>query len=218
MTYIALIGDIVASKQLPGSRRAATQQALDASLKALNRSRRRLGLASGFTITLGDEFQALFHSADALWQCLFRIERDLYPTDFRFALGCGEIATKINPKTALGMDGPAFHAARAGIDRLRERDVRYGVFGLTPEPPYLNDTLTLISRQRQTWKPARIETFVDLLEGARPAETAERLDLSPQAIYKNIAEGNLETIQRILFQCTADLNQALATGGKTGTS
>lgn len=209
MPYIALIGDIVASKQLPDSQRAEIQAALAQSLKALNRSRKRLGIASNFTITLGDEFQALFATADSLWHCLFRIERDLFPTNLRFALGYGDIVTPINQKTALGMDGPAFHRARDGIDALRARDDRYGVFGLEPEPAYLNDALTLISRQRQTWKRARIETFVDTLAGEKPATIAKRLKLSPQAVYKNIADGNLEPIQRILAQCSTDLNQAL---------
>ncbi|MEM1434917.1 MAG: SatD family protein [Pseudomonadota bacterium] len=214
MAYIALIGDMVASKSLPDSRRAEVQTALADSLAALNRGRKRLGIASNFTITLGDEFQALFASADALWLCLFRIERDLYPTDLRFALGVGEIVTQINQKSALGMDGPAFHRARDGIELLRERNDRYGVFGLTPEPPYLNDTLTLISRQRETWKQARIETFVDTLAGHKPAAIANRLGLSPQAIYKNITDGNLTPIQRILEQCSADLNQALPGAGQ----
>lgn len=208
-TYLAVIGDIVGSREQSADDRAETQQRLEASLKALNRSRKRLGIASDFTITLGDEFQVLLHSAAHVWHCLFRIERDLYPSDLRFALGVGEIVTSIKQRTALGMDGPAFHHARAGIETLRRAELRYGVYGLDPEPPYLADALELISRQRNTWKLARVETFVDLLEGQPPAATADRLELSVQAIYKNLSDGALHPISRILAACSNQIGQAL---------
>ena len=212
MHHLALIGDIVAAKRLRAGERANLQQRLEDSTRELNRTRRRFAIASNLTITLGDEFQALFRRADRLWQCLFTIERDLYPTELRFAIGVGDIVTSIKPRTALGMDGPAFHRAREGIEQLRETGHRYGIFGLTPEPPFLADTLALISNQRATWKLPRIETLLDQLSGERPQVTATRLGLSPQAIYKNISDGGLEPIQRILEQSTRTLNDALDAG------
>lgn len=214
MRYIALIGDIVASKKLSANERARLQERLEASTHALNRSRKRLRIASDFTITLGDEFQALFSRADHLWACLFTIERDLYPTELRFAIGVGDIVTAVKQRSAIGMDGPAFHEARAGIDVLREQEERYGIFGLRPEPPFLTDTLSLISKQRSTWKLPRVETFLDLLQGAKPQQTAERLGLSSQAIYKNLADGSLEPIHRILQASVTTLNGALEESGK----
>ncbi|MEM9743703.1 MAG: SatD family protein [Pseudomonadota bacterium] len=207
--YLALIGDIVASKRLAAPKRAQIQANLDASLKGLNRQRKRRGIASAFTITLGDEFQALFERADALFPSLFAIERDLYPTRLRFAIGVGRIVTRVHERTALGMDGPAFHEARRGIDVLRNANRRYGVFGLEPASPYLDAALALISHQRETWKPARLETLLDLLDGRKAGSTADRLGLSLQAIYKNISAGALEPITQILDTCTTDLNRAL---------
>src|SRR6218665_467049 len=116
MKYLALIGDVVDSKRLP--RRAEFQVKLEKTLK--NTSSRNPSLASPYTITLGDEFQAVYRNADRLFADIFTIWRDLDPAKVRFAVGVGELSTSINPKQALGMDGPAFHHARDAITALKK--------------------------------------------------------------------------------------------------
>src|SRR4051794_22304060 len=86
MKVIAIIGDIVASKAL--QRRAAFQRRLAATLAATNRA--NAALASPYTITLGDEFQAVYRSADRLWIDVVEILAAIHPVEARFALGVGD--------------------------------------------------------------------------------------------------------------------------------
>ena len=76
MKRIVLIGDIVSSKQITD--RALIQERLAAALEELN-NRQDPDLASPYTITLGDEFQAVFDSADALFCDAISILLALHP-------------------------------------------------------------------------------------------------------------------------------------------
>ncbi len=88
--------------------RAGLQKSLLGVLARLNKSHAG-SLLSPFTLTLGDEFQALLPDASALWRMIANIQAELHPVRVRFGIGVGEIVTEINREAALGMDGPAFH-------------------------------------------------------------------------------------------------------------
>ena len=115
MKYLVLIGDIVASRRLPA--RAQFQRRMKCVLQALNS--RRKSLVSPYTLTLGDEFQAVYRDADTAFADVFGLMAEIAPVQARFALSVGEIVTPINPAQSIGMDGPAFHRARALLDRLK---------------------------------------------------------------------------------------------------
>src|SRR4051812_44362234 len=112
MQAIAIIGDIVASKD--PRRRDAFQRQLAKALAARNREKGS-GLVSPYTITLGDEFQAVYRSARNLWTDIVTLLAEIHPVQARFALGVGDLTTRLNRRQALGMDGPAFHRTRAAI-------------------------------------------------------------------------------------------------------
>src|SRR5438270_579082 len=116
MQAIAIIGDIVDSKDI--ARRDAFQRKLAKALTARGKEKKS-GLVSPYTITLGDEFQAVYRSAHHLWTDIITLLGDIHPVQARFAIGVGELTTRINHRQALGMDGPAFHRARAAITELK---------------------------------------------------------------------------------------------------
>ena len=101
---IALIGDIIESKKI--QKRAEAQKKLLLQFNKINSISKTL--ASPYTITLGDEFQALYKKADDLFRDIWRIALLLHPERIRFSIGVGELSTKINKKQSIGMDGPAF--------------------------------------------------------------------------------------------------------------
>jgi hypothetical protein len=74
-------------------------------------------LISPYTITLGDEFQAVLKNARHLFGDIITILYVIYPTKIRFSIGIGDIQTPVNPNQAIGMDGTAFYNARTGIDK-----------------------------------------------------------------------------------------------------
>ncbi len=69
---------------------------------------------SPFTITLGDEFQAVYGGFEAVLGDTVEIIAEVYPHRLRMALGHGPLSTDLNPTAALGMDGPCFAAAIEG--------------------------------------------------------------------------------------------------------
>ncbi len=206
MPMLALIADIRSSRQV--KKRAELQSGLRRCLDRLNQ--RSQGLASPYTITLGDEFQALFNSADGVMSDILEILSELHPVSIRFALGVGEITTDINPRQALGMDGPAFYRAREAMAQLKSSDDLFRIEGLPDDTNRLsNHSLQLLSHLCNKWRQSRFRILVGLMEGLSVRELAGQLQLSDKAIYKNISEGALEPVQGLLEDITLQLNQAL---------
>jgi hypothetical protein len=195
MIGIAVIGDIRGSRDLPD--RARTQTQLRSACDELNARTDDLQLLSPFTVTLGDEFQALFQASGGLWRGIFRIESLLKPVRLRFGVGVGAIDTEINREAAIGMDGPAFHRARESVTGLKRDGGSYRVQGLGQAERLARHALDLVSHERDSWRENRVDIFSSMLAGVSVAEMAQSLGISEQAVYKNIREGQLETIRGI---------------------
>ncbi|MDF1691429.1 MAG: SatD family protein [Zhongshania sp.] len=207
MSYIALIGDIVASKSL--SDRAAVQRRLTRCCAALNSRADGLGIISPFTVTLGDEFQALFVAAKDIWPCIAEIEAEMYPVQIRFALGLGDIATDINREAALAMDGPAFHRARAGIETMKKDKVRYRLLGLHRGEGLVRHSLDMLSHNRDKWQQNRHRILSALLQQQSINDIATKLGVSEQAVYRNIRDGDLESVIGLMHEIGVLMTESL---------
>ncbi len=185
---IVLIGDLVASRALAD--RGLVQQRLSAALADANA--RPSSIASPYTITLGDEFQAVLRRPDRVFRDAVAIQATLHPVQVRFSLAVGPLATPVNPDQALGMDGPAFHAARAGIDALKQRGGRYRIDILDPDVADLaNAALGVIAHAMDKWQTRRFRVLSALQTNTPIAAIALQLGVSEQAVYKNISDGDL---------------------------
>ena len=188
---LVLIGDIMASRQVKD--RAGLQSKLIQVIELINK--RNPGLDSPYTLTLGDEFQAVLNRADQVFHDLVSLSAAIYPCRARFALALGRIETPINPHQAIGMDGEAFHLARAVIDELKKDDELFGVKGLQgPGAALAVATLRLLSWEIRKWKHTRIQVLDLLLADHSVAQMARRLNLSDKTIYKSIDAGNLHRV------------------------
>lgn len=210
--YLALVGDIKRSRSL--ANRALVQERLEAVCGQLNRDADALDLLSPLTVTLGDEFQALFGSAGALWRVVFAVEAALQVEEgaavsLRFGIGLGELSTPVNEKAAIGMDGPAFYRAREAIDSLKQDDRCYRVGGLRRRDAMVGHALDYISFQRAGWRHNRVQVFSDLLQGKSPADIARRVGISDRAVYKNIRHGDLETLAGFLASVAELIDEEL---------
>jgi hypothetical protein len=208
---LVLIADIEASRKIEGKEREDLQQRLEKILDALNEQAD--GLVSPYTITLGDEFQAVFDKADKVFVQILKIMAALHPVVVRFSLGVGEIATPINNEQAIGMDGPAFHEAREGIDILKESgnliNIRIeGEDNLTLK--IVNGSLQLLSKQIRSWNKKRITILHMLKEGYDYKAITKELDISRAAFYKNKEAGLLEVVDELSDNIAKVINQKLA--------
>lgn len=132
------------------------------------------------------------------------------PELLRFALGIGEIATAINPEQAIGMDGEAFHLARAGIDRLREARTHCRVDGPAVLPEALiNHGLALAFGRFDSPQSSRLPLVAGLRAGESVAVIAERLGKAPQTLYKTIRTANLHDVTGFLIAVETLLDQVL---------
>lgn len=204
---IALIADIVQSREIKD--RDKFQQRLQNQLQTINK--RNKNLLSPYTLTLGDEFQAVYSKADNLFNDIWAIMSGLYPHKARFALGVGTLATPVNPKRAIGMDGPAFHFARNGISDLKETSYLIKIAGeQIPHLTLLNNCLYLMSQSTANWSANRFQVLNGLLAGWSRKKIAGQLGISTVAVYKNINKGSLDVLIDLNKEICKMLNEALA--------
>ncbi|HFE63174.1 MAG TPA: hypothetical protein ENK14_02015 [Caldithrix sp.] len=207
MKIIALIGDILSSREVP--ERNELQQKLDRTLSQVNRS--NPALLSPYTITLGDEFQAVYRNADSLFEDIWQIMLGIFPQKIRFSIAVGTLSTPINRRQAIGMDGPAFHFAREGIQQLKKTSYLFKLSGEAfPEQELINYSLNLISADVNNWEKNRMQILVGLLLGKKRKDLAEQLGISNVAVYKNIRAGALEAIIGIGRESAKLINRELA--------
>ncbi|WP_347099444.1 SatD family protein, partial [Streptococcus mutans] len=119
MIYIAIIGDLISSKTI--TNRPKSQKQLQNLLNQINKKYKEL-LKSAFTITTGDEFQALLVPNPQIFQIIDEIALGFKPYQIRFGVGSGSILTEINPEQSIGSDGPAYWHARAAIDYIHDKN------------------------------------------------------------------------------------------------
>ncbi len=203
---IAVIGDVTNSRGIP--RRESFQRKL-ASTLAVAGNAAGAALASPYTITLGDEFQAVYRRPETLWAELIEVLAALHPVHVRFAIGVGELTTRINPEQALGMDGPAFHRAREGIERLKEQGGTFMIVGGDPaEWALANHTLALWSHALQKWSRNRLQILAGLLRERPVREIEGELSISRVAVNKNIHAAALEEVIGICHELSRALDRA----------
>ena len=206
--YIALIGDIEQSKKLEREMRIKTQETLLSLFNRLNS--KGDSLISPYTLTLGDEFQTVYSKGDDLFRHIWMIMASVHPVMVRFSIGAGDITTNINRKSSLGMDGPAFHRARDGMDQLKKTK---GLICLNSGDEQINHLINNIFRfiegNIRSWKKNRLLILHKLREGNEVKQIAGELDLSEVAVYKNINTGNLEALIDLEKSITRLINETI---------
>lgn len=206
MKKIVLIGDIISSKKI--GQRSKIQSKLKRIFKKINNSEKNL--SSPLTITLGDEFQAVYSKADSIFHDIWLISLAVYPVKIRFSIGIGEISTRINKKQAIGMDGPAFYNARAGLDKLKQTSY---IFNITEEKledkDIIKQSLFLISHISEGWKEMRLRILTMLYNKVSVLEISKKLKISDKAVYKNINAGALDIIINLTDEISRSINKML---------
>lgn len=214
--HIVLIGDLIGSKELGDKEREQYQSILTEETSRINQE--SSSVISPLTITLGDEFQAVYNDLSAMLADTWSILAALYPVGVRFSIGIGQIYTEINSEQALGMDGPAFHAARDGMDQIKESGRIYNIsLGSPADQPeaslmlvsLVNFSLQFLSNEIQEWKKTRLQILVMLQESVSVKKIAEEIGISESAVYKNKEDGDLNLILNLKESIGKNVNQIL---------
>ena len=217
--YLALIADVIDSKMV--QERFNLQKQLEKTLRKMNEL---FGdyLASCFTLTLGDEFQALLKVDAPVFQIIDTLRSELSPTQLRFGIGLGEIVTAIDPLQSIGADGPAYWNARAAINLVHQKNDYgntqiYFSSGNDSKDLLVNALIASGEAIRSGWRGSQEEILLDLLkrfvysENFSQQDLAQSLDINPSALSKRLKSSSIRVYLRGRAATLASI-QALAKG------
>ena len=217
--YLALIADVIDSKMV--LERFNLQKQLEKTLRKMNEL---FGdyLASCFTLTLGDEFQALLKVDAPVFQIIDTLRSELSPTQLRFGIGLGEIATAIDPLQSIGADGPAYWNARAAINLVHQKNDYgntqiYFSSGNDSKDLLVNALIASGEAIRSGWRGSQEEILLDLLkrfvysENFSQQDLAQSLDINPSALSKRLKSSSIRVYLRGRAAALASI-QALVKG------
>lgn len=209
--YLAIIGDIVDSKNITGELRKQVQYKLEDTLDSVNQQYRDF-IVSDFLITLGDEFQGLLRPNAPVYEIISHIVEGINPepskekyVELRFGIGLGRILTDIK-SVALGMDGPAFHYARNALELSHSRKGHAIVFSAEPDTiseqneSAINAFLGLLAVSRKFWihKASKFnEILPHLRERKNQKDIASLLNCSQPLVSKQVASAYWNEIKEL---------------------
>jgi satD protein len=217
--YLALIADVIDSKIV--QERFDLQKQLEKTLQTMNELFGEF-LASSFTLTLGDEFQALLKVDAPVFQMIDTLRSLLTPTQLRFGIGLGEIVTDIDPLQSIGADGPAYWNARAAINLVHQKNDYgntqiYFSCGKEKQDFFVNALIASGEAIRSDWRGSQEEILLDLLkrcvysENFSQQDLAQSLEINPSALSKRLKSSSIRVYLRGRAAALASI-QSLAKG------
>ena len=217
--YLALIADVIDSKMV--QERFDLQKQLEKTLQTMNELFGEF-LASNFTLTLGDEFQALLKVDAPVFQIIDTLRSLLTPTQLRFGIGLGEIVTDIDPLQSIGADGPAYWNARAAINLVHQKNDYgntqiYFSSGKEKQDFFVNALIASGEAIRSGWRGSQEEILLDLLkrcvysENFSQQDLAQSLEINPSALSKRLKSSSIRVYLRGRAAALASI-QRLAKG------
>ena len=202
--YLALIADVIDSKMV--QERFDLQKQLENTLQKINELFKDC-LASAFTLTLGDEFQALLKVDAPVFQIIDTLRSELTPTQLRFGIGLGEIVTAIDPLQSVGADGPAYWNARAAINFVHQKNDYgntqiYFSSGKENQDFFVNALIASGEAIRSGWRDSQEEILLNLLKRSVYSESfsqqdlAQSLAINPSALSKRLKSSSIRVYLR----------------------
>lgn len=184
--YYVLMGDIIGSSRSDNPKRLRKDfmQVISACNKKFKRE-----ILSPYTVTLGDEFQGIAASLQAMIEAVFYMEEKILYEGLSFKIRYvsvyGEIETAINRLKAHTMLGP-------GLTRAREilTDKRRGVprFRFEFPDPYLteqfNRLFLVFDGLTRRWSPEDGRLILDMLASPHNEEVGKLHDKNRTQIWK----------------------------------
>lgn len=213
--WVAVIGDMVHSRELPAGARAAAQRDFAKLIALLNQKFRR-SIASRFAITLGDEFQALLSNPADIPDIVWTVDTEYHQRDVRLGFGLGTLHTPIQ-RVALNIDGPVLHRARTAITIARKRKMLGGVFdGFGAYDEILTGFAQALRDIRRRLTDRQCEVLMLLRSGKTQIDVAGALGISKQAVSEHAMAAGWETYRTAEQGWKAALELATHRGNHRG--
>lgn len=197
--YIAIIGDLIDSRKIKN--RIEFQENLKDIFITISKKYKNT-IVSNFTLTLGDEFQAILN----LDHNLFKIVDEIYIQighPFRLGIGYGEISTKIDSEMSIGADGEAFWKAREAINYVHGNNYqnRCHIHFIGKNQPFddlVNSILLLTETIKSSWTQLQLETYSLMIknniftDNFNQQEFAKSINISQSSLSKRLSTSNIK--------------------------
>lgn len=203
--YIAVIGDLVASRSMSPEERQQVQERFQAALDEVNQHFSK-EIAALFLITVGDEAQGLLKKIDRLYAILRQIQIKLFPAEIVFGVGVGTLTTEVG-EFAIGADGPAFHRARQALTEAKSERKEYGkaivrdVKFLSENPvldPVVNALFLALAVLRRHWTEKQTRVLNWLEQGKAQKEVSEMLEIALSNVNRTIESTNFREYEQVV--------------------
>ena len=157
-----------------------------------------------------------------VFQIIDTLRSELRPTQLRFGIGLGEIATAIDPLQSIGADGPAYWNARAAINLVHQKNDYgntqiYFSSGKEKQDFFVNALIASGEAIRSGWRGSQEEILLDLLkrcvysENFSQQDLAQSLAINPSALSKRLKSSSIRVYLRGRAAALASI-QSLAKG------
>ncbi len=194
MMHYIFMADVIKSRNIPKKKQFIDQ--LDQLVKDINKKNPE-NILSPLTITLGDEFQAVIKSSNAVFQILFDIDQRIITEkldiSLRYSIVYGEIDTAINKKIAHKMYGQGLTDARKQLDLMKNDKKRYSIQIDESVDQMLNGLLYLYQSLIDQWKKSDFDKLAILFK------SNDYHDLVRSKIYEN-RSGAWKSYQSLRFE------------------
>ena len=196
MIYCAIIADVISSKKIDHIQRRNLQSVLSNSLREINIEYSDK-IESGFTLTLGDEFQGLLNDAGVCFEIAEKLQYTAAPYTLRFGIGIGEIYTDINRQWAIAADGPAYYLARESLDIIKSEKIKsdFPVYLRTNDidEGLINTALGYATEIFSHWSPKQSQSvYIEQYNNQTREQTAQQLGISVSALSRRLQAAKYE--------------------------
>lgn len=189
--YLALLADLVGSRRVAD--RAAVQRRMLETVETLN-ARYTDDLAAPLAVSRGDEVQGLFARRDAVVPVIVELADALHPVEWCCGVGWGGLSTPIGTEV-VRLDGPAFHGARAALERAQGDGRWLAVEGIgSATGQVLESLFALMQALRHRWTDRQIE-FIRAARSALQKDVAARFDVSPSTVSESLKAAGFGAVQ-----------------------
>ncbi|GAB4257039.1 SatD family protein [Deferrisoma sp.] len=177
-SFLCLTADVVSSRAHPGSAQRLRQAA-----ERVN-ARRAQGLAVPFSVTVGDEVQALFVDAEAALEAELDLRLLLFPLRLHCGLGVGPVEGPIEDRTG-GMQGECFLRSREALAEAKRHGD--GLTWISSGNPPLDDAANAcflaLAAVEARWTEKQARALEAVREVGTQVQAARRLGISQPSLH-----------------------------------
>jgi hypothetical protein len=201
-----LMADVINSRKLKSKTVANTLAKIVAETNIAFKKE----IISPLTITLGDEFQGVVTTPQAVIKIILFIEEKLItnecPFKLRYASSIGKIETPINKEIAYGMIGEGLTQTRTILNNAKKEDERFFLF-FGKKVSFLNKLFIVFASFVDNWKQKDFKTISHFFTDYDYKKVALLNNNTASAMWKkrkslNIKEYN--TIKQLILQYATD--------------